>query len=69
MFQEKIDSANTVMTNLKVPNHLRKRVIDFVIYTQSNLEIQGEVKQFKNMISPSLQEDTIKILFYNVVQS
>jgi len=67
-FQEKIDTANTVMKNLKLPKELQKKVLDYLIYTQSNLDAQRELDKFKKMISPSLKMEVIRHIFSDIIK-
>ncbi len=68
-FQEKIDGANTVMMNLKLPKDLQKQVLDYLIYTQSNLDRQKELDAFKKMISPSLKIEVVRHIFADVIKN
>ena len=37
-FQRKIDTANTAMKNMHIPLKLQQSVINYLLYTQSNLD-------------------------------
>lgn len=37
-FQKKIDTANTAMKNMKIPGKLQANVINYLLYTQANLD-------------------------------
>jgi len=65
--QEKIDAANTVMSKMKLPGELRKKVIDFIIFTESNLGAQQEMDIFQQMVPPSLKEQMVNHMFYKVI--
>ena len=67
-YQEKIDIANTAMKNLKINKDLQLRVINYLLYTQSNRDHQKELEQFKDMISPSLQMEVNLFIFGNIVK-
>ena len=54
-FQEHIDSSNTSMKNMKLPETLQEKVRDFMMSTQNNLDNQQELDSFLQMISPSLR--------------
>lgn len=66
-FQEKIDIANTSMSNMKLPSYLQDRVRNYLFYTQSNLETQRELEDFKIMISPSLKLEVTRHIFLQVL--
>jgi hypothetical protein len=46
-FQEKIDIANTAMKNLNIKKELQDKVINYLLYTQSNRDQQKELQEFK----------------------
>eukprot|EP00347_Sterkiella_histriomuscorum_P022573 403337973 len=62
-FQEQIDIANTAMKNMKLPEDLQRKVQDFMMYTQSNLDYQKQLDMFLNMISPSLRLQVTQHIF------
>lgn len=68
-FQEKIDTANTSMGNLKLPSQMQDKVREYLFYTQSNLENQRELEDFKTMISPSLRLEVYRQIFLKVLIS
>jgi len=43
-------------------------VINYLLYTQSNRDQQRELEAFKGMISPSLQIEATKFIFYDIIQ-
>jgi hypothetical protein len=67
-FQEKIDTSNTAMQNLKLPNELQDEVRDFLIFTQGTLEQQEEMAKFFQMISSSLKIEVSQQIFYCVAK-
>ena len=38
-FQEKLDTANTAMKNMKIPEQLQRRVQNYIMTTESTLSI------------------------------
>ena len=56
------------MKNLKLPKDLQKKVLDYLLYTQSNLDAQKELAKFKRMISPSLKMEVIRHIFSDVIK-
>ena len=66
-FQEKIDIANTSMKNIRLPIIIQNKVRDYLNYTQSNLETQRELEDFKTMISPSLKLEVTRHIFLQVL--
>ena len=65
-FMKKLDVANTTMKNLKLPKDIQKRVINYIIYTQSGFDKSDEMRSFKNMLSPSLNTEVIREIFSSV---
>ena len=66
-FQEQIDTANTAMKNLKLPEELQRRVQNYLIYTHSTLDNQQELDEFLGMISPSLKLEVTTHIFSVVI--
>lgn len=62
-FYEKLDIANTTMKKLKLPTEIQKRVINYIIYTQSGFDKIDEMKSFKSMLSPSLNTEVVREIF------
>ena len=54
-FQEKLDTANTAMKNMKIPDNLQRRVQNYIMSTESTLSIQMELQAFLDILSPSLR--------------
>ena len=54
-FQEKLDTANTAMKNMKIPDQLQRRVQNYIMSTESTLSIQMELQAFLDILSPSLK--------------
>jgi hypothetical protein len=67
-FQEKIDIANTAMKNLKIHSELQNKVINYLLYTQSNRDQQRELESFREMISPSLQMEVTRYIFIDIIR-
>jgi hypothetical protein len=67
-FQEKIDIANTAMKNLGIKKELQAKVINYLLYTQSNRDQQHELEAFREMISPSLQMEVTKYIFIDIIR-
>lgn len=65
-FYEKLDIANTTMKNLKLPRETQKRVINYIIYTQSGFDKIDEMRSFKSMLSPSLNTEVVREIFSSV---
>ena len=68
-FQEQIDTANTAMKNLKLPEDLQRRVQNYLIYTRSTLDNQQELDEFLGMISPSLKLEVTTYIFSVVIMN
>ena len=59
-FQEKLETANETMKNLKVPSAIQDEVKSYLTYTQSTLDHQNELDKFLTMLSPSLKKQISK---------
>ena len=55
LFQEKFDITTTAMKNLNLPEDIQTKVIGFLMYTETSLDFQNELKSFLDIISPSLR--------------
>eukprot|EP00344_Euplotes_crassus_P000330 CAMPEP_0197012768 /NCGR_PEP_ID=MMETSP1380-20130617/63628_1 /TAXON_ID=5936 /ORGANISM="Euplotes crassus, Strain CT5" /LENGTH=101 /DNA_ID=CAMNT_0042436505 /DNA_START=251 /DNA_END=552 /DNA_ORIENTATION=- len=51
-FQERMDTSNTAMANLKVPPELQRKVKEFMLMTRSHQQRQEEMKEFLSHCSP-----------------
>ena len=67
-FQEQIDIANTAMKNLNINKDLKSKVINYLLYTQSNRDQQRELETFKELISPSLQMEVTRYMFTDIIK-
>lgn len=59
-FQEKVENANAAMKNLSIPVELQVEVQKYLDYTQSTSDHQQELKNFLELIPPSLTEMVVK---------
>ena len=66
-FQEKIDLANTAMMNMGLPMVMQNKVINYLLYTQSNLDRQHDFNELQMMVSPSLRMDIIRNIFSKII--
>lgn len=66
-FRGKLDTAKTAMKNLGLPPLFQNKVINYLLYTEGNLEKQREFLLMKNMISPSLQVEIIRSIFQKII--
>ncbi|CAI2372633.1 unnamed protein product [Moneuplotes crassus] len=57
IFQEKLETANETMKNLKIPVNIQDDVKSYLTYTQSTLDHQNELDKFLTMLSPSLKRE------------
>ena len=55
LFQQKLDTANTAMKNMKIPDRLQGKVQNYIMSTESTLSIQRELQDFLDILSPSLR--------------
>ena len=68
VFQEKIDIANTAMKNILLPEKIQMRVLAFLRYTNTLLESQKELETFLAMISPSLRQSVMKVIYAELLK-
>lgn len=66
-FQDKLDTVNTAMKNMKLPELTQKKVQNYIMSTQSTLDHQQEMDSFLKMISPSLRLEVTKHIFSMIV--
>lgn len=66
-FREKMDTAKTAMNNLGLPTSIENKVINYLLYTQSNLDKQSEFNTMKSMISPSLNMEIVRSIFSKII--
>jgi CRP-like cAMP-binding protein len=66
-FQDKLDTVNTAMKNMKLPEDTQKNVQNYIMSTQSTLDHQQEMDAFLKMISPSLRLEVTKHIFSMIV--
>lgn len=66
-FQEKLDTVNTAMNNMHIPNETMKKVQNYIMSTQGTLENQQEMEDFLELISPSLRLEVTKHIFSQIV--
>ena len=67
-FQEQIDSANTAMKNIRLPQKLSAEIRDYLVFTQSTLDQQQELDKFLSLISPSLKLKVSWQIFEGVIK-
>ena len=68
-FQKKVDTANTAMQNMRLPNDIQNTVLAYLRATQQSHAQQQELKEFYNKVSPSLQSRITHSVFHVVIKS
>ena len=68
-FQDQIDTANTAMKNMKLPEEIQQKVQQFMMLTQSSLDQQKELDSFLDMLSPSLRLEVTRHIFGEAIAS
>jgi len=66
-FQEKVDTANTAMSNINLPDPLQAKVRDYFLFTQPTLEQQQELNKFMALLSPNLIQNIQQHIFKDVL--
>jgi hypothetical protein len=66
-FREKMDTAKTAMKNMGLPSTLQNKVINYLLYTQGNLDKQREFRIMNSLISPSLKMEVIRTIFSQII--
>jgi hypothetical protein len=56
------------MKNMKLPEDLQLRIIDYLIYTRATLDHKSEYKKFEKMLSPSLLTEVNYNLYEQIVK-
>ena len=67
-FQEQVDVANTAMKTIRLPNEAQAQVRTYLITTQGTHHEQKELREFIDIISPSLKEKVAVSIFEKVVR-
>ena len=67
-FQNKLDSINSAMKNIKLPELIQHKVQDYITSTQSTLDHQQEMEVFMKLISPTLRLEVTRHIFSVVVR-
>lgn len=67
-FVKKLDTCYTAMKNQGIPREIQQEVVCYLTYTQSLLDLQQELEDFLNLISPSLREKVIKHIFSECIK-
>lgn len=67
--QEKFDTVNTSMKNLRLPAPLQRKVKEYIMSTESTLLQQIELNKFLKMISPSLKFEVSLFIYGHMVLS
>jgi CRP-like cAMP-binding protein len=61
-----MDTANTSMKNMMLPEWLQLRVIDYLLATQHSLAKQEKFVEFINLIPPSLQTEVSEVIYAEI---
>jgi CRP-like cAMP-binding protein len=67
-FQTILDSSLTTMENMKLPNELCNRILDYLTTTQSSLSAQEEYETFQKFISPTLQRQVSACIYDPIIR-
>lgn len=67
-FAEIADTANTTMKNMKLPEELQLKIYDYLIATQTILELKDELEAFEEIIPPTVQQEVRASLFKGIVE-
>lgn len=62
-----MDTANTAMNNMHIPDTIQDEVREFMIYIQATQDQQEELQKFLQMISPSLKQKVAICIFTKVL--
>ena len=66
ILQEKIDTVNTAMQNLNLPEDLQSEVIVFIKKNQFSQNYQQELNQFMQLIPSSFEHKIINTIFHQI---
>ena len=67
-FQDKLNSINSAIKNMKLPELIQHKVQDYITSTQSTLDHQQEMEVFMKIISPTLRLEVTRHIFSVVVR-
>lgn len=62
-FQEKLDTVNTSMKNMKLPEDKQAVIREFIVSSHNFLGAQQEMQKFLNTLSPSLKTEVTRHIF------
>ena len=68
-FQSQIDTANTAMKNMHLPQTLQSKIISYLQYIQRTLDHQNELREFFLIIKPSLKEKVTRFVFQDALNN
>mmetsp|Transcript_14030 Transcript_14030/g.26271 ORF Transcript_14030/g.26271 Transcript_14030/m.26271 type:complete len:855 (+) Transcript_14030:2623-5187(+) len=63
-----LDTANTAMKNMHLPEALQYKICDYLLATQHTLAKQEEFEQFINLIPPSHQSEVSEVIYTQISQ-
>ena len=67
-FQKEVDVANTAMKNMDLPSEAKQDVRDYIITTQGTKYESDQLKQFLDMLNPSLKEKVSIEIFTSTIK-
>lgn len=68
LFQERIDSMNTSMKNMRLSRKIQRKVQNYLLFTQSNHHHKEQLRSFLVNLSPTLQSEVLHFLFEDVLR-
>lgn len=67
-FQEQIEFATSTMKDMKLPDDIQSKVIEYITIKQNDMDAQEELDNLLSMISPNLKQQVTQHLFMNALQ-
>lgn len=63
-YQERLDNANTAMSNLQIPDHVQDNIREYLVVVNDNMIFNSEVKDFMDDLSPSLKNSVAQYILF-----
>lgn len=68
LFQERLDQINTSMKNMHISKKIQRKVMNYLLFTQSNQHHRDQLNAFLKHLSPSLQNEVLHFFFEDVLR-
>ena len=69
MFAKIKDDVSTTMKNLRLPEQLQLKIIDYLNNSANNLNFRKDFVKFQKLVPPSMQQRVNAYLFKNITKN